>query len=275
MIKTRSISIGKTEKNAINEDAVAARKNMIAVSDGAGGGGLFADRWSRYLVKHLPNAPISSAEQLDEWIGSIWERYYNKAEASAKKIGGLALDKFYDEGSFATLAAVWRQEDGVCKWMTYGDSVVFHYDYATKRLTHSFTSLIDFNNAPYLINCKDELNLEGFVKGEFLLTKHSIAFVASDALSHYILMMYELSKKEVCASEIERARLSNSKNSNLIAKALALPGINFEKVVIDKLRKSAYDKSGFRRWTESLFRKGLLALDDYSLAVMYEYSPHA
>ncbi|MDE6653240.1 MAG: hypothetical protein K2K37_02485, partial [Muribaculaceae bacterium] len=204
--------------------------------------------------------------------GSIWETYYNKAEVSAKKIGGLALDKFYDEGSFATLAAVWRQENGFCKWITYGDSVVFHYDYATKRLTHSFTSLIDFNNAPYLINCKDELNLEGFGKGEFLLTKHSIAFVASDALSHYILMMYELSKREEYDLEIERATHSNSKNTNLIAKALTLSEIseiNFEKVVIDKLRKTVYGKSGFRRWTESLFRKGLLALDDYSLAVMY------
>ena len=62
MIKTRYVGIGKGEKNALNEDAVIARKNVIAVSDGAGGGGLFADRWSHYLLKHLPAAPISSAD---------------------------------------------------------------------------------------------------------------------------------------------------------------------------------------------------------------------
>ena len=220
MIKTRCITLGKFEKNAINEDAVCARKNLIALSDGAGGGGLFADRWSRYLVNHIPNKPISTVEQLDEWIGSIWESYYNKAEELAKKLGGMALDKFYDEGSFATLAAVWSHKDNICHWITYGDSVVFHYDYATKKLTHSFTSLADFNNAPYLINCKDELNPDGFRCGAFPLNKNSIVFVASDALSHYILMMYELSRKEEFASEIEKSRSSNSKNSNLIAQSL-------------------------------------------------------
>ncbi|MDE7419545.1 MAG: hypothetical protein K2N35_04990 [Muribaculaceae bacterium] len=270
MIKTRCITLGKFEKNSINEDAVCARKNLIAVSDGAGGGGLFADIWSKYLVSHLPHKPITTAEQLDEWIGLIWESYYNMAEKSAKKLGGMALDKFYDEGSFATLAAVWSQNDNICHWMTYGDSVVFHYDYATKKLTHSFTSLADFNNAPYLINCKDELNLEGFWSGRFPLNKNSIVFVTSDALSHYILMMYELSRKEEYASEIERASSSNSKNINLIAKAQSLPNIRFEKEVIDKLRKAVYDKTIFQKWTESLYRKGLLVLDDYSLAVIYE-----
>lgn len=270
MIKTRCITLGKFERNAINEDAVCARKNMIAVSDGAGGGGLFADRWSRYLVNHLPQNTLITAEQLDEWIGAIWEAYYNKSEEVAKKLGGMALDKFYDEGSFATLAAVWAQNDGTCRWMTYGDSVVFHYNYATKKLTHSFKSLADFNKAPYLINCKDELNPDGFRSGMFPLNKNSIVFVASDAISHYIMMMYELSLREEYASEIDRAVSSNSKNSNLIANAKTLSNIRFEKGVIEKLRKVVYDKSIFRKWIESIYRKGLVTMDDYSLAVMYE-----
>lgn len=270
MIQTRCITSGKFERNAINEDAVCARKNMIAVSDGAGGGGLFADRWSRYLVNHLPHIPITTSEKLDEWIGYIWETFYNKAEESAKKLGGMALDKFYDEGSFATIATVWAQNNGTCRWMTYGDSVVFHYDYATKKLTHSFSELADFNNAPYLINCKDELNLDGFRSGTFPLNKHSLIFVASDALSHYIIMMYELSQSVKYASEIEKAASSNSKNSNLIAKAQTLSNIRFEKDIIEKLRKAVYDKSVFQKWIESIYRKGFLAMDDYSLAVMYK-----
>lgn len=270
MIKTRCITLGKFERNAINEDAVCARKNMIAVSDGAGGGGLFADRWSKYLVNHLPHNPITTAELLDEWIGSIWETYYNKAEESAKKLGGMALDKFYDEGSFATLAAVWAQNDGTCRWMTYGDSVVFHYDYATKMLIHSFSELADFNNAPYLINCKDELDRTGFKCGEFKLTKNSIVFVASDALSHYILMIYELSKMEQYSIELETAAQASSKNANLIKKSMALPFFKFEKEIIEKLRKAVYDKSCCKKWLDDLYKQRVLALDDYSIAVMYE-----
>ena len=55
----RAISIAKFEKDIVNEDAVIARKNVIAVSDGAGGGGVFAERWSQYLVSNLPDKPIT------------------------------------------------------------------------------------------------------------------------------------------------------------------------------------------------------------------------
>lgn len=270
MTKTRSITLGKFERNTINEDAVAACRNMIAVSDGAGGGGLFADRWSRYLITKLPKLPIESAEELDGWIGSIWEEFYNNAEASAKRLGGMALDKFYDEGSFATLAVAWKRADGICQWMAYGDSVVFHYDYSTKMLTHSFSSLADFDRSPYLINCKDELNPDGFRKGCFPMNKNSFVFVASDALAHFIIMMYELSRKESYADEIELAQNESSKNSNILRKAQAVGIRNFETYVIEKLRTVVYDKRQYGRWLASLNEMGLLAHDDYSLAVMYD-----
>lgn len=270
MIKIKSITIGKFEKNAINEDSVAVRRNMVAVSDGAGGGGLFADRWSKYLVKNLPQEPIVSVEQLDAWIGDIWESYYNKAEALAKQLGGMALDKFYDEGSFATLAVVWQQENDVCQWMTYGDSVVFHYDYVTQKLWHSFGSLADFDKPPFLINCKDELPSEGFKGGNFPFKKTSMVFVTSDALAHYILMMYELSQRGAYREEIARADNAGSKNSNFIKRAASLPSFKFETMVIEKLRKAVYDRNFCKKWLSSLYQKGLLALDDYSLVVMYE-----
>ncbi|WP_297073298.1 hypothetical protein [uncultured Duncaniella sp.] len=270
MTKTKSVTLGKFEENAINEDAVIARKNIIAVSDGAGGGGLFADRWSKYLLRMLPDSPIQSSVELDEWIGSIWEEFYNRAEESAKELGGMALDKFYDEGSFATLAAVWKQEDGTCRWMAYGDSVVFHYDFATKKLSHSFTSLADFDNPPFLINCKDELNPLGFGSGEFTLGKNSFVFVTSDALAHYIIMMYELSHKEIYMEEISRAQNELSKHSNVIKKVMAIGEFSFETMVIRKLRKVVYNEVMLRKWLKSLYNKDVLVMDDYSVAVMYE-----
>ena len=51
----RALSIGKIGENLVNEDAAITKDNLIAVSDGAGGGGVFADMWSRYLVEHLPD----------------------------------------------------------------------------------------------------------------------------------------------------------------------------------------------------------------------------
>lgn len=260
-------SIGKPEQGCINEDAVIARENIIAVSDGAGGGGLFAERWSMYLLNHLPSTPISSAEELDAWIGDIWEPYYNQCEEDAKQLGRLSLNKFYDEGSFATLVAVWKLSDAEYQWISFGDSVAFHYNYRTKRLEHSFASLADFDKSPYLINCKDELQKTGFRKGTFHPDSDSVVFVASDALAHYIMMIYEIVNADRFRQELETAESNYSKNSIYIKMAWAVRGVNFEKDVINKLTNTIGHPTNFMRYLKRLIRKGLIAFDDYSIAM--------
>ena len=60
----RAISLAKFEEGIINEDAAIAKNEVIAVSDGAGGGGVFADLWSKYLVEHMPDKPIRNYRRL-------------------------------------------------------------------------------------------------------------------------------------------------------------------------------------------------------------------
>ena len=263
------LSIGKFEQGCICEDAALARKKCIAVSDGAGGGGLFAERWSRYLLKNLPDTPITSADALDEWIGKIWEPYYNDCEVSAQQLGGMSLEKFYDEGSFATLVAVWKTAPHTCQWMAFGDSVAFCYNRATKQLIHSFTRLADFDEPPYLINCKDELQKEGFRTGVFPYDSNTIIFAASDALSHYILMMYEISHLQQFRQEIDEAISRHSKNENYIKVALDNPHFDFEKDVLNKLLRYKSRRCSFEQYLHKLLEQGLLAHDDYSLTYFY------
>ncbi len=266
-MKNLMISIGKLEQNCINEDAVIARENIIAVSDGAGGGGLFAERWSAYLLEHLPATPICSADELDAWIGDIWEPYYNQCEEDAKQLGGLSLDKFYDEGSFATLVVVWRLSVSKCQWISFGDSVAFHYNYRTKHLEHSYCSLSDFDKPPYLINCKNELQKEGFRKGTFVTDAYSVIFVTSDALAHYVMMMYEVANMDRFRHELETAESTYSKNSNFIKMARSIGGVDFENDVINKITHSMEHTMNFTRHIHSLIKKGLIAYDDYSIAM--------
>lgn len=267
-MKTKGTSIGKFEQGSINEDAVLARDNVIAVSDGAGGGGLFAERWSKYLLDHLPGTSIDTAEALDEWIGSIWEPFYNECEEAAKQLGGMSLEKFYNEGSFATLVAAWKTTADTCQWMSFGDSVVFHYNFATKKLDHSFSRLGDFDTPPYLVNCKDELNKDGFYSGTFHIDDNSFVFAASDALSHYIMMMYEVSLKDEFAEEIDEAINHHSKNENYIRMALSMKTFDFEKDVVDKLSKCVGHNRNFSRHLQKMEKLGLIAHDDYSFALM-------
>jgi len=256
------LSIAKLGENLVNEDAAIAKNCLIAVSDGAGGGGVFADRWSKYLVEHLPDRPIADYASFDSWIDSIWEPFYNACEAEAQKEGGMLLNKFYDEGSFATLVAVWNTGE----WISYGDSVAFCYDREDGRLQHSFGRLVEFNNPPYLINCKDPLNEQGFKFGQFVIRPDCIVFAASDALAHYILMMYEVAHKDEFESELQEAINAQTKDSNFIKTCMSQRKIDFEDVI--KKLPMSNNAGNFRKHLESLRKKGLIAHDDYSIAIM-------
>lgn len=258
-----ALSIHKFEDGIVNEDAIKATQKWIAVSDGAGGGGVFADQWAKYLVEHLPNEPITDYQTFDKWVDGIWEPFYNKCEELAKVEGGMLLNKFYDEGSFATIVAVW--EDG--HWMSYGDSVAFCYDRASDKLQHSFGRLVDFNNPPYLVNCKDPLDEVGFKAGQFESQKDGIVFVASDALAHYILMMYKVAHKEQYEGELQEAIDAQTKDSNFIRTALGMKKVDFEKDVIDKLL-NCWNVGNFKKHLHKLWKNGLIGHDDYSIAMM-------
>lgn len=258
-----AIRITKFEEGIINEDAAIARNNAIAVSDGAGGGGVFAERWSQYLVDHLPDKPIEDYQSFDKWIDGIWEPFYNECEKDAQKEGGMLLNKFYDEGSFATLVAVWNTG----QWISYGDSVAFCYNRKTGVMQHSFTKLADFNNPPYLINCKDPLDKKGFRCGIFEIDEDCMVFAASDALAHYILMMYELDHEDQYEDELQEAIDAQTKNSNFINSAMRLRKRDFAKDVIQKLENCKYPQL-LKLHIGRLKRWGFIGHDDYSIAIL-------
>lgn len=259
----RAISLAKFDEGIINEDAAIAKKEVIAVSDGAGGGGVFADLWSKYLVEHLPEKPIKSYKAFDKWIDGIWEPFYNDCEEEAKAEGGMFLNKFYDEGSFATLVAVWKSGE----WVSYGDSVAFCYNTKSDELRHSFTRLSDFNTPPFLINCKDPTNENGFRSGKFKIDKDCIVFAASDTLAHYILMMYEVAYPYKFKEDLQEAINAQTKNSNFIKSAMGLTAIDFKKDVIQKLL-NCYCDFLMKNHIKGLRKKGLIGHDDYSLVIM-------
>ena len=261
-MKNIVITISKLEDSTINEDAIKATDSMIAVSDGAGGGGVYAERWSTYLVNHLPEIPIKSFDELDRWIEEIWEPFYNACEETAKQEGGMLLDKFYDEGSFATLAVVWKDKEN-CHWMSYGDSVIFHYDKKSGKLENSFSKLADFNEPPYLINCKDELNPKGFRSGYFKSSKDSIIFAASDTLSH------EVNKKDCYHEELQEAINAHSKNGIFIKNAIGINKLDFENDVLNKLM-NCRNWMNLKRHISALVKRGLICNDDYSFVAFRE-----
>lgn len=268
------VSLSKERDKARNEDAgrnfSQECATFIAVSDGAGGCGVYAGEWSQYLMRRLPFIPIASFEDFDKWIGSIWEKFYTEHERKALEADGIFLNKFYTEGSLATVAAAWKVTADRWRWISYGDSVVFHYNTVSKVLEHSDIQLSEFSGAPYLVSCKDPLDAAGFHEGDFIVDDHSIVFAATDALSHYMLMMYELSRKEEFAQELLDERGKPTYNAVLLSVAEQMQ-FNFEDDVLMPLLKSAGDEAAFDRLTSELReRKKILDLDDYTLVVHSE-----
>lgn len=258
------VTLPKESDNYVNEDFIKKMPSGICVSDGAGGGGIFAELWSQYLVENLPAEPIQSSEELENWLSRIWEPFFVKCELMARERGALALDKFYNEGSFATLASVWINEKSQrCFWTSYGDSVVFHYRMTSRMLFSSIESLDSFNNQPFLINFNKPIIPMGYSGGEFALFSDSIVMVCSDAMAHYILLMYYLNNKNEYSEIISKSLQSGTKNSLITKVALNSRIPKFEKV-LEKLMSSSKNRANFRRHTEALKRKGFLSSDDYS-----------
>lgn len=264
----RKATVAKFGEQAANEDYAYGDRSCIALSDGAGGCGLYADRWSRYLVSELDKKrPIESYEQLDAWVGEIWQPFYDACEAEAMQGDAMLLNKFYSEGSCATLVAAWLLPGGRCHWLAYGDSLLFRYDRARGELWHSFTQLADFDKSPYLISCKDPLTPEGFSQGTMQLDEQSIVFAASDALSHFILMMYQVSRWDSYRAELDALVASHSSDSHLLQLAQAT-SYRFYEDIIEPLMQAASSDIAFASLMRKWHELGLLELDDYSVVFL-------
>ena len=260
----------KWNDRGVNEDALSVSQDRIAVSDGAGGCGVFANEWSQYLIDHLPTAvPLASFAELDDWVDGIWEPFYDAHERKAKEGDGMLQTKFYNEGSCATLAVAWRTGRNRWAWMAYGDSVVFHYNRRTGRLEHSFTRLSDFTNPPHLVSCKDPLEESGFRGGTFDTDADSIVFAASDALSHYLLMRYELAHPDSYREELGEALSAQTANAQLLRVASS-QAFDFEQDVLTPLFRSAASETSFSDYLQSLWQQGVLDVDDCTLVAAEE-----
>lgn len=264
----KGISLPKFNDVTPNEDSFFVSENCIAISDGAGGCGLFSNEWSQYLINNLPkHSAIKTFEELDSWIEQIWESFYNDHELLVQQGDGLLQSKFYNEGSCATLVSGWMTAPQEVSWCSYGDSVIFHYNRLTKILEHSFTKLTDFSNSPMLISCKESLDELGFNCGKYHIEKDSVVFAASDALSHYILMMYMLSNRNSFVEELSKELSSRTSNSNLLHVASTID-FDFEKDVLDTLSSLIDQPLLFEAKMKELYDQGVLDIDDYTIAFL-------
>lgn len=255
-----------------NEDSVICKDNLIAISDGAGGYGILADKWSKYLLEKLPIQPVLNFKDFDLWLGSIWEEFFNKYEPLIKKKDPFVQNKFYQEGSCATLIAVWHNENSI-NWIQYGDSSIFIYNKTTKQFRlKSPENVTEFLSNPRLINWKDVPSVKYLKIGEDKIKEDEILMIASDALSVYLFLSSIACEK--------RKLKDNEKNilsthlEQYLNNLMGMSYSNYYNDVIVPLVDSSKTEKSFQKYLKQLFDKKLIASDDYSFAGIEFSAPY-
>jgi hypothetical protein len=274
----KSQSIAKQDGNfySENEDAVfiSDDKKRFALSDGAGGTGVEAHRWSRYLLEKLPETPVKSFTELSAWQDSIWQFYFDTIQTDLENNAPHALDKFFTEGSSATLISVWLEGKGKTKKahiLSYGDSVICLFRAKNKEIKTNITDLSVFLDSPFLLN-SNELPTEHGIYETWDIKKGDVLLIASDTIGQFILSSYyilqEAEKHEKIFEVIKNSPVRFADIFQKLEDYYRLKPEENWQTVLSMIHESLMSETAFKTYTETLKDFGILGLDDYSVVLV-------
>jgi hypothetical protein len=244
-----------------NEDSWYKDKNVVAISDGAGGVGILADIWSETLVKTIPlTTPFHDCNELDNWIALFWEGFYEKYSKELSN-DPWQIKKFEDEGSLATLAALWKIDENKFKYQSYGDSALFIYD--TKegvlKIQNNIKSINFFGTSPALINWKTEQHsAEYFYQQDILLQENEEIILATDGIAMYIFGAYMVYSKSITENITENKMIE-------IVDFFNKNPISDFRYFMNALKDALSSEYNFTDLTTDWYNNKFLPNDDYTL----------
>lgn len=270
-IKKQSIvkpenDIYEDKNHRLNEDAIFCKNNILGISDGAGGVGVFASEWANYLLQKSPVKPIKSIIELNFWLNEIWEDFYLNYRLKVVSDTFL-LNKFENEGSYATLALIWIDDlNNKVDFFSIGDTIIFKYNFVSKKLIiqNQFINFSNFNDSPELINWKEEVDEKvEYYSGTFQIEEEDQFFLASDSLAQ-LIYAYHLTESKKGLELIENEIFAKSKFSSILENIKTQPFGSFENFLF-VLEKSLKSENEFQNMMFYFWRNKYLLKDDYSL----------
>ena len=266
-MKTVGQSIVKAENDTFengierhNEDALNISVDKLAVCDGAGGIGILADKWSETLAANIPDEPFENAQAVDKWIAGFWEDFYN-SHIQLVQNDPWKIKKFEEEGSLATLLALWHLKGNKFVCQTYGDTVYFIYNTKENslRIQENMRSINSFNLNPPLINWQTEhIQATDFYTYKIELKPSEQLILASDGIAMYIHAAY-LSYSGKIGEEITETKMQK------IADYFTDNPIKDFKQWLDKLKEALADEKAFKELASDWHKNKALPNDDYTL----------
>jgi hypothetical protein len=186
--------IDKISENE-NEDAmnyiVSKDFDKIAVSDGAGGAGIYCKSWAEHLVKNQPDNPFVDEVTANEWFLKNSESFYKENIETINKMDSFIIEKFIKEGSYATLVFVWWNKlTNILHYSGVGDTTLFVFRKNITDYKPILITPIDVQNSlddfPKLLNWNKEINFDLTAK-EIELRIDDIILICTDSIARWII----------------------------------------------------------------------------------------
>lgn len=266
--------------SADNQDAISTDLSnneagiyRAALSDGAGGVGVFCGEWAKHLVSHCPSLPLATLDALDNWITVIYEPFYEQWKKVVEEERTFLKDKFYLQGSAATLVAFWldtQQSTDVFKihLLSYGDSFYYLRQGEQVQLPPQRSSIEQYQQNPCLLNWKDEKSPEkGFSYRCYDLAKDQAfrLILCSDAVGQCLLSHYQKQDDNIIALS-QGVYAYNQQLSNCLNSPYSV------EVLIENMQTAMHSAVTFQDFCHSLYQQNYLLRDDYSV-IMLSYTP--
>lgn len=259
-----------------NEDALRINENsnyhLFAMSDGAGGAGIYCKEWAKYIVNNQPEFPILSNEEANKWFQKISKSFYEFIKPTVNYDNIFIGERFDSEGSYATLLYVW-----ICKTEKkyfisgIGDTTLFHFikkneDY-TIGLIEPINKQLSLNDNPELLNWQKALEYSLLSKSVDYKNGDTI-IICTDSLSRriiYQLLLINQFETEQCLNEninktYRRDFLEHLKINQRIFKMNEF--VNYLRNLIAMSPDSFREE--LRKWVE----RNELEKDDYSFIII-------
>ena len=254
-----------------NEDAIAYDEyplfDKIAVSDGAGGAGIYCKAWANHLVKNQRDKPFDSKINAEEWFLSISESFYKENIEAINKMDPFILEKFIKEGSYATLFfAWWDKQTNILHYSGVGDTTVIVFRKGKEIYNPILITPINEQNSledfPKLLNWNKGLNYD-LSPLQVQLIEDDIMIICTDSITRWIiyqLIILAPTEMQVLLSEsiiknIDKNKLENFNFSNKYKDVSELllkleetlkQGFEFFKKVLDKqIKLNLLEKDDF------------------------------
>jgi hypothetical protein len=263
------------EKNSEyeNEDALVVKESndfhLLSLSDGAGGAGIFCKDWALFLAEQQPVAPFCSDLQASEWFLKLSKLFYEKQIKKIDTSDDFVREKFYEDGSYATLLYCWvSKKENTLYYTGTGDTTLFIFSKNGKefipQVIYPINTQNKLNDSPKLLNWNKELKYS-LLSNSASFKNGDIAIMCTDGLARRIIyQLYILDQQNT--ENLLGPSISASKDLDLLE--FIRTGFDF-KTVANFLRYweklIVKDRNQFKQELMKLIERNELEKDDYSI----------